>query len=300
MALNIVALASLATNVLGIKLMSEEPLYDVHPLDRDYSDTDLPKAKSRPIVSKEVGYDVRIRKFGIFLGAGGLIVVLLTAIALSNTRGASAAESIASGLNQLGKLTMLAGGLAIVVAYRVEAYNDTKKDHVSTSPSADTESTGSPTSESAEGTDVVRRTQPHPAERCARRPVRQAAPVLDIPGLVAINVVALMSGFVAMMFASATFGIYLLMLAGAIGGAVVAVADARWLRAYGAALLGGALVAVVATPLLRRMFRGPDSQALALAYLIALVNACLCAGFVLRISKLDHRPQPHDKNQLGN
>ncbi|NND99819.1 MAG: hypothetical protein HKN47_21065 [Pirellulaceae bacterium] len=93
--------------------------YDIHPLDRDYSSDDQPQSRRLSQIATELPYDPKWRRFGVAGLAGGLIVVFLSAIAISNLQGIRPAESIAYGVNRLGMFVMLVGAVLIVLAYRL-------------------------------------------------------------------------------------------------------------------------------------------------------------------------------------
>ena len=106
----------------AISVMTESDEYDIHPLDRDYSSDAKPnKAKQKSPITRSLDYDPSIRRNGTRILVAGLVVVFLSAIAVSNMRYNPSAERIASLINKLGMVTMLIGGFTIVVAYRLDA-----------------------------------------------------------------------------------------------------------------------------------------------------------------------------------
>ncbi|WP_145417714.1 hypothetical protein [Planctomycetes bacterium K23_9] len=119
-------------------LMDEEELYEIHPLDRDYSSDATanenaastsrkkfgkPAARASRI-AKELPYLPRLRYYGAWGLLGGLLILLLSGIAVSNFRANTLGETLAGFVNRLSMFVMLAGGIAIVVAYRFPAIAD--------------------------------------------------------------------------------------------------------------------------------------------------------------------------------
>lgn len=91
----------------------EEDLYEVHPLDRDYS------SSTPPARGVAIEYDEKFRRIGVVIFAAGFITVFLMAVFLGNVRGNDRLESIAGGIHRLGMILILVGGLVIIVAYRL-------------------------------------------------------------------------------------------------------------------------------------------------------------------------------------
>ena len=95
--------------------MNSDPEYDIHPLDRDYSEPP-PAERKRELSSQE-----RIRRFGVIIFAGGLAVVVLAAIALGVFRGSGPIEGFGSAMHRFGMIAILVGGVMIVTSYRLSA-----------------------------------------------------------------------------------------------------------------------------------------------------------------------------------
>jgi hypothetical protein len=91
-----------------------DPEYDIHPLDRDYS-TPPPKQQRR-----ELSPNDRMRRFGVFVFAGGLAVVMMAAIALGIFRGTGWIEGFGSAMHRFGMIAILVGGVMIIASYRVQ------------------------------------------------------------------------------------------------------------------------------------------------------------------------------------
>ena len=99
--------------------MTDNDEYEVHPLDRDYSSDQQTKPTEKSWHATEMPYDNGVRKAGVMILIGGLILVFLTAIAISNLRGNTSAETLAGVVNRIGMVVMLVGAITIVVAYRL-------------------------------------------------------------------------------------------------------------------------------------------------------------------------------------
>ena len=92
-----------------------DPEYDIHPLDRDYS---MPQPKQQ---RRELSPNERMRRFGIIVFAGGLGVVMMAAIALGIFRGTGWIEGFGSAMHRFGMIAILVGGVTIVASYRVQS-----------------------------------------------------------------------------------------------------------------------------------------------------------------------------------
>lgn len=92
---------------------SVEELYDVHPLDRDYSSAGQAPRKS------DIEFHPKLRFIGAAVFAAGLITIFLAAIVLGGVRGSGRIETFASNVHRLGMILILVGGIMIVVAYRI-------------------------------------------------------------------------------------------------------------------------------------------------------------------------------------
>ncbi len=114
--------------------MDDSEPAEIHPLDRDYSDdaNESPKRKfgvgklgrhnptaRKSQLSSDVPYAPKLRTFGAWGLLGGMLVLFLSSVAVSNAPPNSPSESIAGGINRISMFVMLIGGLAIVVAYRL-------------------------------------------------------------------------------------------------------------------------------------------------------------------------------------
>lgn len=86
--------------------------YEVHPLDRDYSEP-APKKTKRPLSGD--GALVRIGAIGF---GAGFLVLLGAAIVVSNAPPGGVFETIGSYLHQFGMLIILGAGLSVLIAYR--------------------------------------------------------------------------------------------------------------------------------------------------------------------------------------
>ena len=104
-----------------------EPEYEVHPLDRDYSDA------ASAQVAKPTQYDPKIRRTGFIVFLAGWVLIFVAAILLSNFR-ISSVETLGSLMHRGGMFTVLIGGLVMVAAYRIPAIRR-KLDAVRTSNS---------------------------------------------------------------------------------------------------------------------------------------------------------------------
>lgn len=112
--------------------MADNDEYEIHPLDRDYSDEGnkaQSKAKSN-LPNSPASYLPGLRSRGAFLFFGGLISLVLTMIVLANI-GASQWESTVSTINRISALVMLLGGGLIVLAYRLPALQKMAEKHAS-------------------------------------------------------------------------------------------------------------------------------------------------------------------------
>ena len=92
----------------------DEP--EIHPLDRDYSDDAAAPTKSP--ISSSIDYHDRLRRFGVIVFALGFVGLFVAAVFLSNAKGNTSAESLASVLHQLAMVVILFGGVMVFVAYR--------------------------------------------------------------------------------------------------------------------------------------------------------------------------------------
>jgi hypothetical protein len=91
----------------------QEPEYDIHPLDRDYS-SPQPEPKARELSPEE-----RLRRIGVIVFGVGFSLVLLTAILLGAFRGSGWIESFGSVTHRFAMLAILLGGILILVSYRL-------------------------------------------------------------------------------------------------------------------------------------------------------------------------------------
>ncbi len=92
-----------------------DPEYDVHPLDRDYSLPE-PKAKRLPKLP-----DGPIHRVGLIIFAVGFVTLILTAILLGTVRRAGWLETIGSYAHQFGMVMILVGGILILIGLRVRS-----------------------------------------------------------------------------------------------------------------------------------------------------------------------------------
>ncbi|MEM8667841.1 MAG: hypothetical protein AAGG48_10020 [Planctomycetota bacterium] len=105
-----------------------DPEYEVHPLDRDYSQPDPPR-KRLPSLPEEPFLRAGIVVF--LLGLGSLIV---TAMVLGNFTGSGAVEQIGSIAHRIGMLMILGGGVLILAGMRVKADDAANKKKKRTPP----------------------------------------------------------------------------------------------------------------------------------------------------------------------
>ena len=96
----------------------DDPEYDIHPLDRDYSDDLLPKSKRRSIIKRKLPFNERSRLGGVIIFLVGVGVMVASAIVLVNSKGASSFESFANLMHQLGMWIMLIGAIVVMAAYQ--------------------------------------------------------------------------------------------------------------------------------------------------------------------------------------
>ncbi len=90
-----------------------DPEYDIHPLDRDYS-TPAPESKPR-----ELAPDERLRRFGVIVFGVAFALVFLSAITLGSVSGPGWLESFGSTMYRFATIGILVGGIMILVSYRL-------------------------------------------------------------------------------------------------------------------------------------------------------------------------------------
>jgi hypothetical protein len=91
----------------------DDPEYEIHPLDRDYS---------APVSSpgdSTIPFDVKLRRVGFGVFGAGFGLVLVVAIVLGSFRGSGTIESVGSAVHRLAMVMILIGGVAVVIAYRL-------------------------------------------------------------------------------------------------------------------------------------------------------------------------------------
>ena len=86
--------------------------YEIHPLDRDYS-----QPIEKPIRRRGSADGVMIR-LGAFGFGAGFLVLLLAAVAISNSSPGGTVETIVSYLHRIGMLIMLMAGTVVILAFR--------------------------------------------------------------------------------------------------------------------------------------------------------------------------------------
>lgn len=101
--------------------------YEVHPLDRDYSE------EVQPPFATKVDFDRQLRRVGIIVFAIGFAVLFLAAVVLGTFRGSGAIESIGSTVHRLAMVVILIGGGLVVLAYRLPSLKKLR-DHARARP----------------------------------------------------------------------------------------------------------------------------------------------------------------------
>lgn len=92
-----------------------DPEYDIHPLDRDYSEPVPVRGR------KELTSDEQLRRIGVVVFLVGFALVLFAAIMLGIFRGAGWIESFGSSMHRFAMIAILLGGIMIIVSYRLSA-----------------------------------------------------------------------------------------------------------------------------------------------------------------------------------
>jgi hypothetical protein len=90
-----------------------DEIYEIHPLDRDYS------SPTQPPRIPAIEFHPKVRRIGATVFAAGFLTVFLAAILLGNVRGSGLMESIASGVHRAGMVLILVGGILVILAYRL-------------------------------------------------------------------------------------------------------------------------------------------------------------------------------------
>ncbi|MEM1070382.1 MAG: hypothetical protein AAGI63_15890, partial [Planctomycetota bacterium] len=94
-----------------------DPDYDVHPLDRDYSEPE-PKPKRMPGLP-----DGQLHRAGLIIFTIGFVSLLITAAVLGIFRGSGVIETAGSYVHRFSMVMILAGGILILVGLRVKTWN---------------------------------------------------------------------------------------------------------------------------------------------------------------------------------
>lgn len=95
----------------------DDPGYEVHPLDRDYSEAE---SASRPMLRMPEG---NVHRAGILIFLTGFVTLLVTAGLLGIFRGSGPLETIGSYGHRLAMLMILGGGILILVGLRIRSVN---------------------------------------------------------------------------------------------------------------------------------------------------------------------------------
>jgi hypothetical protein len=93
----------------------DDPDYEVHPLDRDYSEVE---SVSRPMLKMPEG---NVHRAGIFIFLTGFVTLLVTAGLLGVFRGSGPLETIGSYGHRLAMLMILGGGILILIGLRIRS-----------------------------------------------------------------------------------------------------------------------------------------------------------------------------------
>ncbi|MGB0597367.1 MAG: hypothetical protein ACPGLY_11815 [Rubripirellula sp.] len=93
----------------------DDPDYEVHPLDRDYSEVE---SVSRPRLKMPEG---NVHRAGIFIFLTGFVTLLVTAGLLGIFRGSGPLETIGSYGHRLAMIMILGGGILILIGLRIRS-----------------------------------------------------------------------------------------------------------------------------------------------------------------------------------
>ncbi len=93
----------------------DDPDYEVHPLDRDYSEVE---SASRPMLKMPEG---NIHRAGILVFLTGFVTLLVTAVLLGIFRGSGPLETFGSYAHRFAMLMILLGGILILVGLRIRS-----------------------------------------------------------------------------------------------------------------------------------------------------------------------------------
>ena len=94
----------------------DEEEYEIHPLDRDYSEPT--PARSRSKIATSVDYHRGIRSAGVMIFAAGFVAVFLTAAFQNQASDDVSTERLASNLHRFAMVIILIGGVTVFAAYR--------------------------------------------------------------------------------------------------------------------------------------------------------------------------------------
>ena len=92
----------------------DDPEYDVHPLDRDYSEPEEVAKKPKELTSEE-----QLRRFGVAVFGTGFGILLIVALVLGSVQRSGWVESFGSTMHRFGMVLILVGGILIIVSYRL-------------------------------------------------------------------------------------------------------------------------------------------------------------------------------------
>jgi len=97
-----------------------DDFYDIHPLDRDYS---------QPIVrpARKLSQEQKLQRFGLATFIVGFLLVVAAAILTNSFPKVMWIESLSSGIHRLAMLTILAGGVILLVSFRYHEIEGARK-----------------------------------------------------------------------------------------------------------------------------------------------------------------------------
>ena len=95
----------------------DEEEYEIHPLDRDYSEPTPARRRSK--IATSVDYHRGIRAAGVMIFAAGFFAVFVTAVFQNQASGNVSAERFATMLHRLAMVIILVGGVTVFAAYRL-------------------------------------------------------------------------------------------------------------------------------------------------------------------------------------
>ena len=98
--------------------MSVDDEYEIHPLDRDYSDDGLPKSRRKPQIQRKLPYDPKMRFNGVITFLFGYTTLVISAIVMTRSRGFTTSETVSSVTHKIGMYIMLFGAILVMAAYR--------------------------------------------------------------------------------------------------------------------------------------------------------------------------------------